>query len=384
MEDMKNEIMDANVTDVEILQMMDETSQLIAQNTVDRLGGAAVAAQNSNALTNEVEFWKWMSRNWDKSGIFDSVDSMQQYINQGITKEEWFTNQIQGKGYEWDWIQKQRGDVKNIFRIYDAGDVVNRVGSDVTEKNIITGNTKEYQMKAYTSKTIPDLKNTPKDMVVVTNAEKVGVVEGKGYNNVESFQDGDLIEQVRSDRVQQVKDGTAKTTYSFSNVAGTMVKAGLFGCVIGMGMETICSYKAWKAGQISNDEYLKEILKAGGDSGLTACGTAGIMIPVSEAIISIGASTLISIPIAFVISIGVNEIVAPCFGRGKYKQYLTGAKYYQNLEKVYFDLLDSMQLAADQYYYFVNSMAQQNSFHQDMKCKSMELNGYLKDIYDSI
>ena len=40
----------------EIFSMMKDTSQLIAQNEVSTLSGAAVAAQTSNALSNNVEF----------------------------------------------------------------------------------------------------------------------------------------------------------------------------------------------------------------------------------------------------------------------------------------------------------------------------------------
>ena len=41
----------------------------------------------------------------------------------------------------------------------------------------------------------------------------------------------------------------------------------MVGCVIGMGTEAVFSYKAWKKGQISDEEYLKEVLKAGGTMG---------------------------------------------------------------------------------------------------------------------
>lgn len=149
MNDSKNEII--NSSKDEIFMMMNETGELIARKEMENLSIAAVAAQNSNALANNVEFWKWMGRNYSKSGIFDSASSMNQYIDQGIGKEEWVIKQLQGKGYEWDWMSKQRGNIKNLLNTYDAGDVANRAASDVTERALLTGNTKEYQMKAYTS-----------------------------------------------------------------------------------------------------------------------------------------------------------------------------------------------------------------------------------------
>ena len=373
-----------NVSENEIMEIFSETSQLVAKYNANQLSSAVIAAQESNALSNNVEFWKWMGRNYSGSGIFDSSSTMQQYIAQGTGKEEWVIKQLQGKGYEWDWMSVQRENAKNILNTYDAGNVVNRAGSDVTERCILTGNSSEYQMKAYTSRSNPHLKNTPKDMTVVTNAEKVAIVKVNGYKNVEEFQDIQVIKKYTNERLEQINDGKAYTAYSFKNVAGTMAKAGLVGCVIGIGNEAVASYKAWKQGQLSDEEYLKEILKSGGDASVTSGATAGAMIPVSAAITAAGASTLLTIPVVFVFGGVINKLVAPCFGRGQYKKILSKVKYYQNIENVYDDLMGSMQYASEQYYNFVSNMSQQNSIHQEFKKNSMELNKELKDLYDSI
>lgn len=382
MDNFKHEL--ADVSDDDVIQMMNDTSQLVAKHNVDYLAPAAVAAQGSNALTNNVEFWKWMERNYRASGIFASNTSMQQYISQGAGKEEWMMKQLQGKGYERDWITAQRRNPKNFFKTYDAGDVSNRMGSDVTEYHLLTGKSSEYQMKAYRSKTNPHLKNTPKDMTVVTNAEKTSVVKQNGYANVESFQDAETIKNSTDKRMEQIKDGTACPSYNFKNAAGTMAKAGLIGCVIGVGTETIVSYKSWKNGQITDREYLEEILKAGGESAVTSGATAGIMIPVSAAVTAAGASTLLTIPVAFVVGGAVNRIVAPCFGRGKYKEILGKAKYYQSMALINQDLIESMQNASEQYYIFVTQMQRQSVAHQELKSRSMGLNKELQDLYNSI
>ena len=105
MEVSENEI--TNVSENDMLKMLSETSQLVVSRNAQQLSTAAVAAQNSNALASNVEFWKWMSRNYSGSGIFDSAESMQQYIAQSAGKEEWVIKQLQGKGYEWDWMLSQ-------------------------------------------------------------------------------------------------------------------------------------------------------------------------------------------------------------------------------------------------------------------------------------
>lgn len=221
-------------------------------------------------------------------------------------------------------------------------------------------------------------------MTVVTNAEKTSVVKQNGYQNVESFQDAETIKNSTDKRMEQIKDGTACPSYNFKNVAGTMAKAGRIGCVIGIGTETIVSYKSWKSGQITDQEYLEEILKAGGESAVTSGATAGIMIPVSAAVTAAGASTLLTIPVAFVVGGAVNRIIAPCFGRGKYKEILGKAKYYQSMALINQDLIESMQNASEQYYIFVTQMQRQSVAHQELKNRSMELNKELQDLYNLI
>lgn len=378
----KNDIV--GLSQDEIFSIMKKTSDLIAKNEVNNLSSAVIAAQSSNALASNVEFWKWMQRNYSESGIFDSTSSMNQYIAQGMAKEEWVIKQLQGKGYEWDWMSAQRGSIKNVLNSYDAGDVANRAASDVTEYRLLSGNIKEYQMKAYTSKTNLHLENTPKDITIITNVEKVDGVQANGYENVESFQNNQIIKSNTNEKLQQIKSEKAYPSYNIKNVMGTMAKAGIIGCVIGFGLEAIASYRLWNSGQLSDEEYLKEILKGGGDIGATAGATAGIMIPVSAAITVAGISSLITIPIAFVVSSAVNKIVAPCFERGQYRQILLKAKYYQSIENIYDHLVKSMQKASEEYYDFVLGIGRQQIIHEEMKKQSMGMNSELKNLYDSI
>lgn len=366
------------------LNMLNDTSRLVANNNAVNLGNSIVAYSQSEALANNVEFWKWMNRNYAKSGIFSSNQSMQQYISQGAGKEEWLAKQLQGKGYEWDWMTAQRRSILNIFNKYDAGDVVNRAASDVTETNIISGKSTEYQMKAYLSKTNPDLHNTPKDMTVVTNAEKVDVVKQNGYEKVESFQNKQKIQNNVDKRMKQIKNGTATPNYNFQNVCGTMAKAGLIGCAIGMTTETIKQYGNWKAGNISDKEYAVEVLKAGGNSGTTAAITAGIMIPIEAAVTAAGVSCPITIPISIVIGIGVDKIVAPCFGRGDYAKYLGQARYYRDLSLMYVDMVDVMEESTYAFLQFEEGMKEQLIRYNKNYYLGQQLNNELDDILKQI
>lgn len=375
---------DIGFTEKEIVEMINDTSKICADDKATTLSSASVASLEADSLTNEVEFWKWMQRNYNKSDIFSDNASMKAYIDQGQGQYGWMEKQMQGKGYEWDWMRQQRADAKNVFNTYDAGDVANRASSDVTEHNVLTGIDKEYQMKAYTGKTNPHLDNTPKDMTVVTNAEKVDVVKGNGYEEVQEFRNTKSIKQSTDKRLEQIEDGTVRTAYSMENIASTMTKAGAVGAVIGMGTEAVFSYRRWKNGDLTDKEYLNEILKSGGDAGVTSSVTAGIMIPIAKTITAMGASSLILIPVGFVVGGVVNKIVAPCFGRGEYRKILGEAKYYQSYNRFYSDLSESIEASSKQYYQFVKTMKNQEMKHEAMKNKSMEMNKELEQLYSNI
>ena len=153
--DMNQEYSQTGISENEVMKMLDETSRLAAQKGADQLASAASAIP-SNAIANDVEFWNWMGRNFSKSGIFNTAESAQKYFAQ-LPEEsvKGFRRVIQGKGYEWDWMSARRSRPENLFKRFDAGDVANRPATDVTEHNILTGSTKEYQMKAYAGKQIP-------------------------------------------------------------------------------------------------------------------------------------------------------------------------------------------------------------------------------------
>ena len=221
-------------------------------------------------------------------------------------QQKWAEKVVQGKGYEKDWMDDQRKQFRNLFKTFNAGDVANRPGSDITEHNLINGVDKEYQLKDYTSKNKPHLKNTPKDMTVVTNAEKIKDVTDLGYENVISFEDNPSIEKAREKRLEDMRSGKATPTYDIKNVSATVAKAGMVGFVISAGVESIASYRKWKDGKLSTWEYLKEILKSGGNAGTTSTFSAAIMIPISAAINTAGVSSLVTVPISFVVSSAID------------------------------------------------------------------------------
>ena len=157
----------------EMLQMIDDTSKLVAEEKASHLGEAAAAYQKSTALTNDVEFWKWMGANYPKD--MSSSTLIQQAASE---KSRWLNTQLQGKGYEWDYMTMQRSNPTKLLSRFEAGDCPTQPGIDITEMNILDGSvTGTYQNKAYLSSNNPNLHNTPKDAIVVTNREKVAYAQ---------------------------------------------------------------------------------------------------------------------------------------------------------------------------------------------------------------
>lgn len=369
----------------EIMTCFRDTTELAVKKQVNNLQVLANIYENSTRLTNRIEFWDWMDRNFNgvSGHMFSSNQSMKTYIAGGTGKADWLYKQLQGKGYEWDWMQKQRSSFKNIFKVYNAGDISNQAAIDVTEYDVLTGKSAEYQMKAYISKNNPDLHNTDKNVGIVTNTEKAENIRNNGYT-VEKFKSREeIIDDVNS-RMKEIDNGSATPKYTVKNVGGAMIKSGLVGCVFSMGTETIALYNQWRNHQLSDDEYLNEILKAGGDAGVTAAMTTGVMVPVSAQITVAGVTSLVNIPVAFAISNGINKIIAPCFSRGEYKKILGQAYYYSSLEKCYYSFMKKIDIASQEYKTFINEFIEQDKKYKRIQGKERFVDQQLKSLFDSI
>jgi hypothetical protein len=363
----------------EYLQMLHDTSHLLSKEKSSSVSNALVAYHETIHISNEVGFWHWLGENYPKD--LSSPELIQQAA---LSKSRWLTTQLQGKGYEWDYMVLRRSDPLNILSRFDAGNSPTQPGIDITESNLFSGSVRAtYQNKAYLSSNNPNLHNTPKEAIVVTNAEKVPYAENQGYT-VEEYLDSDKIAKARDLRFRQALKGEAAGTYSLKTVAATSAKAGAIAAVIGMTIETVSSYKAWKNGEITSDKYLTEIFKTGGHAGITGGLTAAITFKVNAVIAAMGASTLISIPVAFVVSSAISKIIAPLFGRGEYEKYLSEARYYRSLESLYGNLINAINESAAQCEDFAKQMFLQHERHEQMKNVSLQMNNQLKNLYDAI
>lgn len=176
----------------------------------------------------------------------------------------------------------------------------------------------------------------------------------------------------------RMQDGTFNQYQAAQFAQGMAVqaaKAGLIGAALYATTETITSYKNWKNGELTTEEYLKEIGKAAGDGGVTGVATSVIMVPITIGLAAAGiACPMITIPVSIVVGAAVSKIVAPMFGRGDYKKILGEAKYYQNLMECHADLEYAIDCAAQQFADFAQDYVNQLAMHESLN----QVNGYYR------
>ena len=353
--------MSNNFTERELPEFINDTIELLKKKQIAELSSAASSVAIVNALTNEVEFWQWLARNYPNDfGSAEQIAASMAKIQGGMR------NTFQGKLYEWDWMKKQRNQIKNIFSKFSAGDNPTQPGIDITKTNIITGQTENFQNKAYTSDGALILENTTKDTTIITNAEKVANAKKQGYS-VEKFKTAKQITKDTDKKLKSLASGKTNLAYNLKNVATTSLKAGALGFVIGAGIETFASYRRWKNGEISDETYMREILLSGGNSGVTSAATSCIMIPVSAAITAAGVSSLVTFPIAVVVGAVVKKIISPAFRRGDYAKILSQAKYYEDLSGAYKEFMSCAEDAAVSYEKFIYEIARQRYIYDKLR-----------------
>lgn len=339
----------------DFLDCISETAQILADTQAENIGLSMFAAHSAGSLANDVEFWRWIGKNYH---CLDNAQSIQEKV---INAPDWVSKQLQGKGYEWDFMTQQRGMLRNLFARFDAGTNPTQPGIDITKTNLFTGETlMTYQNKAYTSGQTPKLDHTPKSVPVVTNTENVQAVEEMGYEVI-PFQDNATIKSQTQKRLLRAEKGTAFSQYTPKAVVGTMVKAGVGAAVLGIGIETIASYKKYKRGELSKKEYVIEIIKSGSVAATTGAGTTGIMIPISGVVTAAGIAQPWLIPVSFIISAALNKVVAPMFRRGDYAKLLGEATYYQSLAELQTALMLELEYSAEQFSNFITMIEQQKS-----------------------
>ena len=261
-------------------------------------------------------------------------------------------NSLYGKLYEWDAFNAQRDSIWHTFSRFDLPDDPTNAGVDLTEHKLF-GGTVEYQMKSNISG-IPEIKPTTSHSVtVITPAENMEGVERQGYR-VDAFMDRESVADRRREMEERIDAGDVTPEYEFGDIVGTVGKSALFATAIGIGVEALCSYRDYKNGKIDGNAYVKGILMAGGDKGISAGATAGVMIPVNAGLTGLGLSGApLTVPIAFVLHHTIAAPVSAAFGRGEYKAVLQDARLYSDSSEMILDFGRLAQESSERFVEFL-------------------------------
>ena len=364
---------------VKIDKFFEDTLCLMTNKKSEQLSLALTAFNQSGELVNDVGFWKWLSQNY--SGSLGTSEMIQ---NAATNKPQWMRTILQGKGYEWDFMQHNRMNPSKIFSRFDAGLSPTQPGVDILEYDVISGEViNAYQNKAYLSGNPLNLTHTPEDAIVVTNQENILNAQGQGYET-ESFMDSDDIMKMRERRYENALDGNVSTDFNFQNMSKMAVKAGVCGAIIGVTVETLKSYEMWQTGKISDEQYLNEILKSGANSGITSAATSAIMVPVSIGVTAAGVTQLVTIPISFVVVNAVHNLVDPIFKQGKYDELLKKATYYCSLNEFYENFIEVIEKASAEYLLYAKHIREQSNQFWEMQKEDEELTIALEKLYNMI
>ena len=368
------------------LDYLVETSQLISDQKQNLLIEGLSAYRTSHQYVNEVEFWKWMHQNYYKKDIFSSPQAIADYISQGSGNADWLKLQLQGKGYEWDWMVHQKAKVSNLFSKLDAGVDPTQAGIDVTKVNLLTNKVTKFQHKSYLSKgkvNTQVLKNTPKDTVVVTQAENTALPNQLGYKT-KSFQTKEKSIAIRDKRFEQAQNGLAKTNYTLSGVSGLMLKAGVISATFAATFEGFASYRDYKSGKLSKSQYLAEIAKSGGSAGITGAATAGIMVPIQSVIVAAGVSTIVTFPVSIIVASGIEKIVAPMFKKGQYAEVIAQMTFYEDIGNGYMNFIEQCEQSFAHFGDYLDRIMNQEQRYQQLKQVDQQLNLKLINALDRI
>jgi hypothetical protein len=121
-----------------------------------------------------------------------------------------------------------------------------------------------------------------------------------------------------------------------------------------LGTEALISYRAYKNGDINSQEYLSRVLKSGAERGITAGATAGVMIPINVMLTSAGITSLVTIPIAFLVHHAIAAPISAAFGKGEYRAILQEAKIYDSTSDMMSDFGKMAYASASSFKNFVN------------------------------
>lgn len=298
--------------------------------TVAAGGAAFKITQEGIQYVDRASFWQWMK---------DSYPTM---FEKGVEKwmgrhPEQAERLLRGKGLEWDVFRTYHPHVVDLNRLSET--TTDRV-KDLTSYNPLTGESTPIQVKTSLSEggirqAAQQLFSYPPETKFAVNQSvyEEAVKQGMPPERFVKVVPDEEVRAAAEQRYQDAVGGDIEVGVSVGGVLKEAGKGALIGAVLYVGVSAISHYKAYKAGQISFEDFAKRLAKDGSKGGIIGGSMAVINVGVQCTTTALGVGAPVTIPVMLIISVGLKKIIDPMFRDGEYAETLRHLKYYDSLQK---------------------------------------------------
>lgn len=294
--------------------------------------GAAETVRSGIAYVDDAAFWQWMTKNYP--GVAARPGGWAAWLQ---AKPKFAGTLLAGKVQEWDWVRDFKNKPVNVASLaHVSPDPISR--HDATVRRVFTGSVEKVESKfaasrASAASAVENARRKPGIGRLVGTPDVVDEARARG-----------LDKQVELERYRSAKQGKDAATARARSaphgpgpgvtLAGTLRQVGrgaVIGAAVSITASTIAQYRAWRRGQISSDEFRRQVLHDGAKGGTKGAILGGINVGVQTAAVAVGVGAPITIPVMIVFSLAVDKLVDPAFGDGEYRRVLERLEYNTDL-----------------------------------------------------
>jgi hypothetical protein len=292
--------------------------------------------------------------------------------------------QMQGKGYEWDYAMNHRHSIRSLWEVVKLDPTGNSTApgfvdsrADALRINRFTGKVDPLQMKSDVNvkgKVVDHwVERYPDDTVFVTSKEHSSYFnKNHPHAKHESFKSAKEIASDRDKRVKDLMKGNVEQI-TVSSALKQIGKGAIIGSVVRVGIGALTSYKSYKYGHISGEEFRKNLLTDAAHGAISGGAFAACNLIVQKAALALGVGNPVVIPVMIVVGFGLEKLIAPAFGRGEYQEIVNEMEMTTDLMKS-FDTFTKNSLKS---YELLESVVIETQ-------RQVEQFGAIQDIHDNL